>query len=306
MSIDTVGPWTSVAEDPATPPVTLMRIAAYYPTLRSKVAANPASYDALSEWISEYGDQAVDPLALVAMGSPDTRPPGSNPLALVLSVVGGVALLAIAVVTAVVLSINGWLFSPGYDYSFGDADGGYATEDESNGEYADADAESETETYVDPATEVLPSTCDELYSDAMRASLESSGAALNPSWYDDTDPNGVAGTKDPTLYDLIAPRSRLDCRWLSTTGDPQWGIETTVAFLDNEQAGAVGAALAASGYRPLSELGGTRYVYEKTLADGSGHYGESHIVVNNVWFATHWSKFGPKGYTADMVTQVFG
>lgn len=187
----------------------------------------------------------------------------------------------------------------------------YASRDSSTGGSSDAtDSSSAVAPPVDPtiaqAAEVLPSTCDDLYSDAMRASLQSQGAVLNPSWFVDNDPEGVAGTKEPSLYALIAPQPRLDCRWLSSTQDPEWGIETTVAFLDSSEAASVNAALAATGYRPLSELGGTRYVLEKTLPDGSGHYGESHIVINNVWFATHWSKFGPSGYTADMVTQTFG
>ena len=54
----------------------------------------------------------------------------------------------------------------------------------------------------------------------------------------------------------------------------------------------------------MKEADGTRYVLEKTLSDGSGHYGESHIVVGSYWFATYWSKYGPSGYTADIVAQV--
>ena len=233
----------------------------------------------------------------------------ASPLIPVASVLSGLAAVTAATVMTVSVSVGGWNPWQSYDpYSYYDL----SSSEEFDGDGTDTDTGTDTGTVieepdvVDPATLVLPSTCEELYSPSMRASLEDAGAVLNPSWFADDDPNGVAGTQDPTLYDLITPRSRLDCRWLASSQDPQWGIETTVAFLDADQAAAVGAALGNSGYRPLSELGGTRYVYEKTLTDGSGHYGESHIVLGNVWFATHWTKFGPTGYTADMVTQVFG
>ena len=83
-----------------------------------------------------------------------------------------------------------------------------------------------------------------------------------------------------------------------------WGVETSIALLSEAEASEVRAELQTTGFRALKEADGTRYVLEKTLSDGSGHYGESHIVVGSYWFATYWSKYGPSGYTADIVAQV--
>jgi hypothetical protein len=56
------------ASDPATPAEVLAAIAEHRPDLRSAVAANPAAYPGLLEWLGQLGDPAVD-AALAARGS---------------------------------------------------------------------------------------------------------------------------------------------------------------------------------------------------------------------------------------------
>jgi hypothetical protein len=48
------------AADPATDPVLLNRIAAEAPELRPSLAANPATYPALLQWLADLHDPAVD------------------------------------------------------------------------------------------------------------------------------------------------------------------------------------------------------------------------------------------------------
>lgn len=63
------------AQDPATPPEVLAEIAAQRPDLRPYLAANPQTYPALLEWLSQLGDPAVD-AALRARPIPGA-PPGA-------------------------------------------------------------------------------------------------------------------------------------------------------------------------------------------------------------------------------------
>lgn len=150
---------------------------------------------------------------------------------------------------------------------------------------------------------LLPASCDEVFSDAYAAGLVRDGAVLNPDPSVAAPLHAVAGTADAALRAALNPLPRLECRWLSASGAADWGVETSIAVLSGDEARTVTRLLADSGFRPLNELGGTRYVVERTAS--AGHkYGESHIVLDNYWFATFWSSFGPSGYTADIVAEV--
>lgn len=56
------------AADPTTDGETLRQIAYYHPELRAVVAANPAAYDGLVQWLGQLGDPAVN-AAVAARGS---------------------------------------------------------------------------------------------------------------------------------------------------------------------------------------------------------------------------------------------
>uniref|UniRef100_UPI0035C9B475 variant leucine-rich repeat-containing protein n=1 Tax=Actinotalea sp. JY-7885 TaxID=2758576 RepID=UPI0035C9B475 len=72
---DAQGFTAAQAADPTTPGQTLADIAAQRPDLRPAVAANPATYPGLLEWLSALGDPAVD-AALAARGTAG-RPPAA-------------------------------------------------------------------------------------------------------------------------------------------------------------------------------------------------------------------------------------
>lgn len=149
----------------------------------------------------------------------------------------------------------------------------------------------------------LPASCDELFSSSVVSAANSAGLVLNPTWADGTDPGGLA-FQDPSIASIIAAHPSIDCRWLSPNGGSGVGIRSVIAVVTADEAASLNAHFAALGYRPQSELGGTRYFFEASA--GGTPYGESHIIRDGIWFATHWLGYGPKGYTADMVTNYFG
>lgn len=69
------------ASDPATPPATLADIATHHPELRLAIARNPATYDELLGWLTQYGDAevkaAVATRALESAIPPPPPPPAS-------------------------------------------------------------------------------------------------------------------------------------------------------------------------------------------------------------------------------------
>lgn len=150
----------------------------------------------------------------------------------------------------------------------------------------------------------LPRSCDDIYSAQMRAVLASHAVQLNPT----QTGAGVTGVayNDPVIDETIRSIPTLRCFW----GDPGtrtgFVMETRIGAVTEEQSHGVQSRLAAIGYTPIQELGGTRYYF----ADGVDYYGrpfgESHIVVGGYWFATTWSEVGINGYTADIVRSVLG
>lgn len=63
------------ASSPDTDPETLRQIAFHFPELRPAVAANPAAYQGLLDWLGALGDPAVnEALAVRERGGPDTDP----------------------------------------------------------------------------------------------------------------------------------------------------------------------------------------------------------------------------------------
>lgn len=178
----------------------------------------------------------------------------------------------------------------------------------------DAQSPAEDGTFDDPAndpveptaqSDALPASCSDIFSEGMKQTVRGAGLTLNPSWSVEQPSHGLSITES-SLRDQLAALPQLKCRWLGPEGGGEVGIETTIAVVTDSQGSTVNSRLASLGYTPLSELGGVRYVWERGPTADSDAYGESHIVVGGLWFATHWLAYGPNGYTADVVHTVLG
>lgn len=252
---------------------------------------------------SERARAARTPSLGVLSEPPTPRRPIA-PGILVITLIVAIVIAIIAVISVSAARSATASYSSGYldgDETFG-GDPGY--DDGYSDDFSD-DPVTQPVAPVAPAGPTLPS-CEASLSDAYQQKLISEGAVLNPSSSVAAPLQPVAGTGDVGLRATLQTLERRECRWLSASGAAGWGVETSIAIVPQEQQASVATQLAGMGYRAMSELGGTRYVIEKTLPDGSGHYGESHILRGGYWFATYWSKYGPSGYTADMVTTVVG
>lgn len=151
----------------------------------------------------------------------------------------------------------------------------------------------------------LPASCESIFSPAMAAQLESYGVVLNPSWAR-VELADSYSFDDALLVEFMSQRSNLQCLWVTPNGGSGVGIETRIIPVTAEEGASVQSRLAGLGYTPISELGGTRYVFGVTASETGAAFGESHIVVGGYWFATSWLELGITGYTADMVTTLLG
>lgn len=168
----------------------------------------------------------------------------------------------------------------------------------------DGDEGTVEEAPAAPASTALPASCGSLFSASMRANVEGAGLALNPSWA--TGTSAAGSITDGNLRSQLSGLPQLSCRWLNPEGGGEVGVDTTVASVTSSQASAINARLASLGYTSISELGGVRYVWEQGFSEEGYAQGESHLVRDGLYFATHWLNYGPSGYTADMVHNVFG
>jgi hypothetical protein len=155
---------------------------------------------------------------------------------------------------------------------------------------------------ADPAGTPLPASCDELFGDPMRGTIEGAGLILNPEWHQSSGETRLP-SEDPELQEILGGVQRLDCAWLQESPG-QVGIYTSVSQVTDDQAAAVTARMEELGYTGIEELGGVRYITE-TTGDGNT-LGESHLIRDGLWFGTLWLNYAPTGYTADMVAQVLG
>jgi len=146
----------------------------------------------------------------------------------------------------------------------------------------------------------LPKDCASMYSASMVAQLESYGVVLNPAWT--TAPGAGVKYQDGQLAGWLTELPQLRCVWVPPSGPGGYGLESRIVAVTDAEAARVQERLAALGYQPLQELGGTRYVFSVAASDEGFAAGESHIVVGGYWFATSWVELGINGYTADMVT----
>jgi len=154
---------------------------------------------------------------------------------------------------------------------------------------------------ADPSpTSALPQECGEIYSDDMRAQLESEVPPLN-------DPGiTMLPTQNATLLELIDTLPTLRCTW----GPPgERGLATSVSLVDTTQAATVSDELAAAGFGCEEADGATICRIEQrgvTLDDTEYLRGETHALREGLWVATGWLNIAPDGYSEDILDTVGG
>lgn len=149
----------------------------------------------------------------------------------------------------------------------------------------------------------LPSSCDALYSSGMVATMSSAGVTLNPAWIYAPGQYDEVGTLVGSLQPILDTSDKLTCTW-TTGGGSEVGLTTEIVHVTDAQATQIVDKLTSIGWTRLDELGGIRFVVQQNLEGNS--VGESQFLREGLWFSTQYVNLGVNGYTADMVTQVFG
>lgn len=157
------------------------------------------------------------------------------------------------------------------------------------------------ETELPDAGFEMPSTCEEIYSAAMLAQLQSANPPLN-------DPGvTMLSTENADLLEIIdSGTPTIRCSW----GQPsEVGLATNVTTVDAEQAAAIEAALPAAGFGCEALGDGTVCRIEQrgvTLDDQEYTRGETHYIGDGAVVTTAWINFNPEGYTEDIVATLWG
>ena len=147
----------------------------------------------------------------------------------------------------------------------------------------------------------VPGACEEIYSAAMLAELQSANPPLN-------DPGvTMLSTENADLLEIIhGGAATLRCSW----GQPsEFGLATNVTAIDADQEEAVLAALPQAGFGCEALGDGTVCRIEQkgvTLDDQEYTRGETHYVGGGGLVTTAWINFAPEGYTEDIVATLWG
>ncbi len=148
---------------------------------------------------------------------------------------------------------------------------------------------------------VLPSSCEEIYSADMRATLEADNPPLN-------DP-GVTmySSENAVVLELIdsgAPTLR--CTW-GTPSD--YGLATNITLIDDAQGEEIAAELSAAGFSSEDVAVGSIHRIEQrgiTLDDEPYTLGETHVIGDGAIITTRWINFAPEGYSEDIIATLWG
>jgi hypothetical protein len=277
----------AAAVDPDTSAAALAELAAAHPELIASIYVHPNVYEDLKEWIrthhpEQLDSEQVDPAKPAVTGSWWDRPNAALFTSLAIGAVALVVVLAIAISASLTVASL-------------DSERDAVMAAPLDVPTPDADLSPVSTPTPSAAPSRVPDTCEQLFSAGMRGTIEAAGFRSSTSAHATTP----AGTDDAVLADLLRSKPALVCTWHRSDSDPA-GIETSVLEVDETTAAAAIARFQALGFSPIAELGSTRYFIERSSA------GESHIIRDGVWFATRWVEYGPNGYTADMVGQVFG
>ena len=149
-------------------------------------------------------------------------------------------------------------------------------------------------------TTVLPASCDDIYSDAQRASLEDQNPPLN-------DPGvTLLSTEQAPLLELLEVVPTLRCSW----GTPsERGLATNVSIVDTTQAATVRDTLTQAGFgcEQAGEATICRIAQRGvTLDDLPFERGEVQALRGELWVTTSWINFDPDGYTEDILATLGG
>ncbi|WP_342000565.1 hypothetical protein MRBLWH7_001410 [Microbacterium sp. LWH7-1.2] len=147
----------------------------------------------------------------------------------------------------------------------------------------------------------VPGACEEIYSAAMLAQLQSANPPLN-------DPGvTMLSTENADLLEIIHGGAlTLRCSW----GQPsEYGLATNVTAIDAGQEEAALAALPQAGFGCEALGDGTVCRIEQrgvTLDDEEYTRGETHYIGGGALVTTAWINFAPEGYTEDIVATLWG
>ena len=150
-----------------------------------------------------------------------------------------------------------------------------------------------------PAT-ALPSSCDAVYSETMRTTLENEISPLN-------DPAvTLLSSAQAPLLELLQTVPTLRCTW---GGPGDRGLATNVSIVDTTQAATIRDALASAGFGCDDADGTTTCVIEQrgvSLEDRPYERGETQAISGDIWVSTSWINVNPDGYTQDILSTVGG
>ncbi|MFJ4037867.1 hypothetical protein ACIPVB_07250 [Microbacterium sp. NPDC090007] len=149
-------------------------------------------------------------------------------------------------------------------------------------------------------TTALPASCDGVYSEAMRTTLENEIAPLN-------DPQvTLLSTAQAPLLELLQSVPTVRCTW---GGPGDRGLATNVSVVDPGQAAIIRDALSGAGFGCDDADGVTTCRIEQrgvSLEDRPYERGETQAIAGDIWVSTSWINENPEGYTQDILSTVGG
>jgi len=149
----------------------------------------------------------------------------------------------------------------------------------------------------------LPDSCRQLFGTGVVKQLTDEDLGLAATIAGNL-PHEV-GSGDRRLRTLMGAESAKECYWVDEkTAGQEAGVLTAIGFVTDGDRKAAEKRLRDLKMNRIEENGGVRYFGEDTDIGGRP-IGESHFFRDDVWFATNWYGFGPRGYTASMVDHVF-
>jgi len=147
----------------------------------------------------------------------------------------------------------------------------------------------------------LPAACENIYSAGMLASLTADNPPLNDASITMTSTQNVDG-----LETLSSGVPTLRCTWGQ---GGQAGLATNVSIVSAEQSQALLGALANAGFACEPSNGGITCSQEQTVINQDDKMVtiiETHVFRGNGWISTTSIDFAPDGYTADIVSTLWG
>ncbi|GAA2005334.1 hypothetical protein [Microbacterium ulmi] len=155
-------------------------------------------------------------------------------------------------------------------------------------------------TVLGPDDIALPTSCESIYSPAMRDTLEAQLPPLN-------DPGVTMNSSQivEALELLTSGIPTIRCSW----GTPsESGLATNVSLIEQDRAQELIVSLQSVGFICDSVDDGTMCDLQRNtidLDDNEVALGESHYFRGNGWVSTAWIQSFPEGYTDDIVATLW-